>query len=176
MLALAADSERSILAQLVARALTWLTWCVGGLAMWAGAGNRAYDETQGALTDLTGLRGLAARAVARWDIVALAWKIALLIGVPALGLASMALALSPALTWVPPRLLLCVAVTVYAIVAGSCFAALVQIARAASPRRARLLILAIILLPYLVHLARPPFANLPSALAWLAQAIAVLGA
>jgi hypothetical protein len=176
MVALAVDSERAVLGKVIAQSLAWLTWWVGGLVMWSRAGNRAYSETQGALTDLGGLRGLPARTIVRYETGALAWRIACSIGVPALGLALLALALSPALTWVLPRCVLCGAVTFYAALVGSCLSAVVHAARAASPRHARLLVLAIILVPYLAHLAWPPFANLPSALAWLAQSIAVLGA
>lgn len=174
MVAVAHTAEGVALGLVVVRAVTWLSWVVGGLALWAAA--KLYDAPACAVTELARLRGYPQAAV-RWSsTAAVAVRVTYLTAMPALLLSCLSLGWlrSPrAIFWI---VVLGGCVAAYSIVLGACVALLARLAQTTSPHHARLTALALVAVPHLAHAAWPQIPSIPSAFAWLVDRLLAVGA
>jgi hypothetical protein len=174
MVAIAHGGEDAALGLVVVRAVTWLSWVVGGLALWAAA--KPIGGEPCTVTELAKLRGYSEAAV-RWSsTAAIALRITHLTATPALLLACLSLSWLRSLHAMLWTLVLCGCVAAYAVVLGASVVLLARLACATNPRHARLTALALVAVPYLAHAAWPQIPSLPTVFAWLIERLLAVGA
>jgi hypothetical protein len=174
MVAIAHGGEDAALGLIVVRAVTWLSWVVGGLALWAAA--KPIGGQPCAITELAKLRGYSEAAV-RWSsTAAVALRVTYLTATPALLLACLSLGWPRSLHAMLWTVVLCGCVAAYAIVLGASVALLARLACVMTLRHARLTAFALVAVPYLAHAAWPQIPSLPTVFAWLTERLLTVGA
>lgn len=176
MLAVASDAKGGPLGLIVVRSVGWLTWIAGGLALWSAAGACANPGAPCPVAELAALRGYSRTSVERGRSAAVTFRVAYLIAVPSLALASLSLGWArsvPVLLWTGA---LCAAVLAYSLVLGTSVALLARVACALWPRHARATALALVVVPHLAHLAWPRVPSVLTLFAWLLERLLYVGA
>jgi hypothetical protein len=176
MLVLATSEAGAVADVLVVRALGWLSLLAGGAAALSAARDLAgLDAHQGILA-LLAQRGWSAASVEPARTAAAAYRISLVVAAPAMLLALLAVALSPGVAQIAPRLLSCVAVAAYSALLGVTLALLARWACALSPRHGRSIFLGFVLVPELVGGVLGEVPSIPGFFARLLDATLKIGA
>jgi hypothetical protein len=146
-------------ATVVARALFWLSWFVAGVAALSAASEFAAVGTDDGFGALLAQRGLAASALRPARLVAAALRIGRAIGLPGVALAILAGALARSSSGFFSMVVLTALVSGYSLLLGATLAVLARWCALLHPRRARLLLAALILVP---ELLRGTWSGIPS--------------
>ena len=163
---LPASTGPQVLGSVLARALGTASWIVAGLSALSAARDlRARDDTEG-ISTLAALRGHDARSLelSRW--IATALRIAVGVGLPVLLLTlfgCLRLREPSSASWAPSWVAFVVG---YSVVLGAALALLARSAAWLNPRRGRLLLALVVLLPELARLVAPATPSVPRAFAW----------
>jgi hypothetical protein len=174
MLFLASRGVAAHLDGVALRGLGVLSWLAAGVAALSAAQNlQALDQREG-VSALALQRGFDARSLGWARGAASVRRIALVTGAPALFLALLALALSPA-TAIRSRVLLCGGVFAYVALLAVVLGLLARWAAALSPSRSRALLLAVVLGPALARLVWPLVPSVPALFGWLLHRLGSLG-
>jgi small-conductance mechanosensitive channel len=160
---------------LVVRALGWLSWLVAASAASAAARDLAAFDVRDGVTDLASSRGFAPQALGPARMVAAAFRISSLTGVPALVIGLLALMFARSGAELFHRFLLCGAIAGYALLLGGALGALARWSAALSPAHGRSVLFAVVLLPELIQSTWPSFPSLPSTFARLLEGMRVIG-
>lgn len=175
MLFLAARGIAADLDTVVLRGVGVLSWLAAGVAALAAARDlQALDQREG-VSALAMQRGFDARSLAQARVAASVRRIAIVTGGPALCLALLALALSPAAA-LRSRALLCGGVCGYVALLAVVLGLLARWSAALSPGRARALLLVVVLGPELARIVWPLVPSVPALFGWLLDRLASLGA
>lgn len=175
MLVLTAHDAAAHLDMVALRGLGVLSWAAAGVAALSAAQNlHQLDQSQG-VSALALQRGFDALSLRRARVVASVRRIATVTGGPALCLALLALALSPA-SAVRNRVLLCAGVCGYVALLAVVLGLLARWSAALSPTRGRALLCAVVLGPALARLVWPLVPSVPALFGWLLNRLASLGA
>ncbi|MEO6600502.1 MAG: hypothetical protein ABIQ16_11550 [Polyangiaceae bacterium] len=152
---LAHGSDRRALFQgFVHAALVSLSWAVGALAALGAAQTLARSSANDPLTALAVGRGYSVRSLLRARTVSVAVRVARWVGLPGVLLVVVGLARGATPLW---GLAVAPAVVVYASALGLSVAVLALFSAELSPRRPRLMLIALVLVPYLIAQAFPGF-------------------
>lgn len=166
LVVLPASTGPQVLGSVLARALGTASWIVAGLSALSAARDlRARDEAEG-ISMLAALRGHDARSLELSRLLATALRIGVGVGLPVLLLTAFGCLKvrepSPA-SWAPSWIAF---VLGYSVVLGSAVALLARAAAWLNPRRGRLLLALVVLLPELARLVAPTTPSVPRAFAW----------
>jgi hypothetical protein len=161
---LARGSDRRALIQgFVHAALVSLSWAVGALAALGAAQASTVPSASDPLTALAVGRGYSARALLGARTLSTAVRVARWVGLPGVLLVLVGLGRGATLLW---ALAVAPAVIVYASALGLTVALLALFCAEFAPRRPRLMLIALVLVPYLIAQAFPGF---PSPIALLSS-------
>ena len=161
---LARGSDRRALIQgFVHAALVWLSWAVGALAALGATQALAVPSANDPLTALAIGRGYSARSLLRARTLSTAVRVARWVGIPGVLLVLVGVGRGATLLW---ALAVTPAVIVYASLLGLSVALLALFCAEFSPRRPRLMLIALVLVPQLIAQAFPGF---PSPIALLSS-------
>jgi hypothetical protein len=159
----------------VTHALFWLSWLgAGGVALAASAPEHGIEAE--AVRSLAAQRGFSLRDVAMARSVATARRVLRTVGIPAVGVAALALAVSGSFTLVLPRLLLMVGVGLYVVLLAAVVTLLVELSRALTARRTRAMLALLVIAPHVLRVLWPHVPSVPALLGEALQALARLGA
>ena len=176
MLVLATSGAAVVADVLVVRALGWLSWLAAGAAALSAARDLAALDTQQGMVALAAQRGFSGYLLEPARTAAAAYAITRVLAIPALALALLALALSPGIGLIGPRVVLCAAVLAYSALLGVTLALLARWSSALSPRHGRSVMLGLVFLPELAAAALGDVPSVPSAFADLLDAAQGIGA
>ena len=146
-------------ATVVARALFWLSWLVAGAAALSAASEFAAVGTDDGFAALLAQRGVTASALRPARLVAAALRIGRAIGLPAVALAILGGALARSSSGLLAMAVLTAWVSGYSLLLAGTLAVLARWSALLHPRRARLLLAALILVP---ELLRGTYSGVPS--------------
>jgi hypothetical protein len=166
------DEQRAALANLTHDGISALTFVVGGLSALGAARGFSRVAEWLPFDALASQRGYSALDLRRARLLASAYRCALLVGAPALGLVVVAWACGNRFGW---ALATGCALGVYVLVLGGSFSLLGWLAARWSQRHARACLLLLALGTAVVALGFPSLPSLPGALSWLLARIAALG-
>jgi hypothetical protein len=176
MLVLAAAGGRDVLDVIAIRGLEWLAWLAAGVAALGTARDLADADAREGIAALALQRGYGKGELSFARAVATARAIARASGWPALALTVLALLLSSTLELAARRALLGLAVSGYVVLLAIVLAALARWSENLSPRRPRLVLLALVLGPYVVQALWPLVPSVPSVFAGLVPHLVAIGA
>lgn len=164
MLVLRGAHQEDAVVALAMQGAGWLSWLVGATAGLASARDWAARDAGEGIDALVLRRGFGQNALGGARFVAAAARMAWLIGVPALLLTLLSLVIAPSWLSLVRRAALCVEVVGYAGLVGVVLAAVARGASALLPARGRLLYVAILLVPHLLHQLHPAIPSIPGIL------------
>jgi hypothetical protein len=157
---IAAGREGSALAPaVVTRALGWLSWVVAGSAALAAARELGARGADDAFAALAAQRGVPAATLGPARLLAAGLRIARAVAIPGLALAILAAGLADSAARLGAGLLLALEVLGYSVLLGATLAVLARWSAMLQPRRAGLLLAALVLVP---ELAREVWSGVPS--------------
>lgn len=142
-------------------ALGWLSWVVGGAIALSACGSRDERRPERALALA---RGHSAASAELAEVLAVARRVLRLVGIPALLLCALALAMAASLRVAALRLTLLVGGVGYSLLLASVVAVLVSLSRTLSHDKPRSALLALVFVPHFVHVIFPIVPSVPALL------------
>jgi hypothetical protein len=167
ILVISRNPQPVALENVIVNATIWLSWLAGGLVGLSYARHLSEQGVDPKLKQLAALRGYPGDVVAAASTGAAMWRIVVAVGVPALLLVLLALALSASIGLVIQRALFGLALFGYIVFLAFVLAWLARWSARVSEARAGTAFLALALVPHLARQVWPATPSVPALLEWL---------
>lgn len=154
--------------------LAWLSWLAAGVAALSAAHH--WRDFQEPIRTLASDRGVPSVAVSQAVPLGLVRRLSVLVGIPSLGLAALAIGLTTELDLLGPRLVLLLGMPVYAVLLAAGLALLTQASAALARAPARLWLMTLVLGPHLLRELWPRTPSVISVYQWLLEQLLSIGA
>jgi hypothetical protein len=167
MLVLSSRGAGETLDAVALRAVGWLSWMVAGMASYSAARNFSVLHENDGIAWLVSQRGYpsrACRSARRW---AVAFRISLLCGIPALALVALAVGLSRPPMPLSDALMMTIGVCGYLILLGAVLAWIVDWSDRLGNERGGAVLICLVLGPHLARQIWPITPSIPAFFGWL---------